>query len=92
MRRREIAAIAVAVSALTACGSHHTEWPVASITNMDDGCYRAINADRTARRTICGSTCYRGKYEYNYRGRAEINPMDEACRAVIEAIKKNPGL
>jgi hypothetical protein len=86
MRRHEIAAIAVAVSALTACGSHHTEWPVASIRYMNDGCYRAINAERTERRTICGDTCYRGKYEYNYMGRVEIKPMDKACLAVQKAI------
>jgi hypothetical protein len=61
---------------------------------MDDGCYRAINAERTERRTICwigrhsNGTCYRGKYEYNYMGRVEINPMDEACLAVVKVIRQ----
>jgi hypothetical protein len=92
MRLREIAAIVVAVSALTACGSHHAEWPAASIKDNDDGCYTAINAERTQKRTICTwGECFRGKYEYNYLGRMKIDPMDEACLGARKAIEAKWG-
>jgi len=87
MRRAGIALTLVVVSMLTACGSHHTEWPAALVTYNDDGCFTARNPERTEMRTICSDECFRGKYAYNYKGRTKIDPWDEACLGAQKAIQ-----